>query len=221
MPLLASHTLVLAHTLTLLATSTILLTNPSLLTSSAPIWLIGEAMHIRDTPSFSLPSEPLAGLALVLAVLAVVEGVFAGGLATGQTNPSSAKSRDAADMNVVGGGGGVSIQAFAERAAVLHSVQGGWVTVSTIQALAFGLLVMYSYLTSPREQGMGYVVQVERGGGLLGMLNNRVIFVGVFAEMLFWGHLWTVLKEEARELAGRIAARREEGRQRGEEDWDR
>jgi Increased loss of mitochondrial DNA protein 1 len=207
MPLLPSHTLILTHSLTCLTTSFVLLTRPHLITSSAPVWLIGEAMHIRDTPSFSLPSEPLAALALVLAVLGIVEAVFAGSLAG--ANTSSKKEED--------------IQAFAERAAVLHNAQGQWMTTSTLKSLMFGLLVMYSYLTTKREQGMGYVVPVERGAGLFGfgMLNNRVMFLGAFAEMLFWGYLWTTLKDERKDLAKGIRKRREEGREKGEEVWDR
>lgn len=205
MPLLPSHTLILTHSLACLTTSFVLLTNPSLITSSAPVWLIGEAMHIRETPSFSHPSEPVAALALALAVLAIVESVFAGSLA----------SRKKAEA-------GQSVQAFAEKAAILHNTQGQWMTVSTAKALLFGILVMYSYLTTPREEGMGYIVPVDRSAGRfgLGMLNNRVAFVGSFAEMLFWGYLWTTLKDEVRELAGRIKVKREEIREKGDEDWD-
>jgi Increased loss of mitochondrial DNA protein 1 len=217
MPLLPSHTLILTHTLTLISTSLILLRQPALLTSSAPVWLIGEAMHIRETPSFSLPSEPLASLALLLAMTALVEGVFAGGLAAAPTSFSSSGRRDggSSDTGVTSAG----IQAFAEKAAILHNVQGRWMTISTVKSLVFGLLVMYSYLTSPREQGMGYIVRVEQGNGLFGMLNNRVVFVGAFAEMLFWGYLWTVLKEEASGLAIRIQVKRDQEKERGEEDW--
>ncbi len=209
MPLLPSRTLILAHSLACLTTSFIFLTNPSLLSTSAPIWLIGEAMHIRQTPSFSLPSEPLAALALIIAVLAVVESVFAGNLAG--LGPSTKK-----------GEAGRGVQAFAEKAAILHNAQGQWMMISTVKALSFGLLVLYCYLTSPREEGMGYVVPVDKGAGPLGMgmLNNRVAFVGSFAEMLFWGYLWTTMKEETGELAARIKVKREELRVRGDGDWD-
>lgn len=207
MPLLPSRTLILTHSIAGLAVSTILLTRPSLLTSSAPVWLIGEAMRIRETASFSSPSELLATLALTLAVLAVVESAFAaslGGIG------SSSKS----------GGAVQSLQAFAERAAILHSVQGQWMLISTIKALVYGLLVMYSYLTTPREQGMGYVPSLEKNAGRqwgLGLLNNRITFVAAFTEMLFWGYIWTTLKEEERELATRIKKRREEESEKGED----
>ncbi|KAF7505659.1 hypothetical protein GJ744_000594 [Endocarpon pusillum] len=212
MPLLASHTLILTHSLACLTTSSILLTNPTLITSSSPLWLIGEAMHIRETPSFSQASEPVAALALILAVLAIVEGTFAASLSV----VSTTKKAD-------GQGGGV--QAFAEKAAILHHAQGLWMVVSTVKTLVFGVLVMGSYLSTAREGGgMGYVVPVvdERGPGWfgLGMLNNRVTFVGAFVEMLFWGYLWTTLKDEQRELARRIKVKREEIQEKGDEAWD-
>lgn len=212
MPLLPSHTLVITHSFLLFGTSVILLINPSLLASSTPVWLMGEAMHIRESPSFSLPSEPLAGLALVLAVLGLVEGVFAGGLATGNTTLRSARRQDGLGGEDDGGNG--SVQAFAEKAAIFHDMQGRWMIISTLKTLVFGLLVMYSYLTSG-EQEMGYIVPVERNTGLLGlgMLNNRAIFVALFSEMLFWGYIWTVLKEELRELATRIKKIKEELRE--------
>ena len=210
MPFLPSYTLILTHSLTCLTISFILSTNPSLVTSSAPIWLIGEAMHIRETPTFSLPSEPLAALALILAVLAFVESVFAGTLAAAST---SAKK---------GGEAAQSLQAFAEKAAVLHNAQAQWMMISSAKALGFGLLVMYSYLTTGRGEGVRYVVPLGLGTGRwgLGMLNNRVAFVGAFAEMLFWGYLWTNLKDEERELASRIKVKREEIREKGDGDWD-
>lgn len=227
MPLLGSSTLLLTHSLALLLTSFILLSQPALLTSSAPVWLLGEAMHIRDTPSFSSPSEPLAGLALLAAVLALIEGVFAAGLGAVPTSlrPAAGSRREigAADGGVSEGrvASSSDIRSFAEKVAVLHAMQGRWMAISMIQCLGFGLLVMVSYLTSPREQVMGYVVPVERGQGWLGlgMLNNRVVFVGALVEMLFWGYLWTVLKEEAGDLARMIKLKRGEGREKGNDDW--
>jgi Increased loss of mitochondrial DNA protein 1 len=209
MPLISSHILILAHSLTCLTTSFILFSNPPLITSSAPVWLLGEAMHIKDTRSFSLASEPLAALALLLTVLAVVESVFAGSLVG---LGSFAKRGDS----------GRSIQAFAEKAAILHNVQGQWMMISTAKTLVFGLLVMYSYLTSRRGQGMGYIIPPESNAGGLGlsMLNNRVVFVSMFTEMMFWGYLWTVLKEEKKDLASGIKVRKEEEREKGHEAWD-
>jgi Increased loss of mitochondrial DNA protein 1 len=166
---------------------------------------MGEAMHISETTSFSLPSEPLGSLALILAVLAIVESVFA-------ANLGSVSKREA----------GQSIQAFAEKAAILHNAQGQWMTISTTKTLLFGLLVLYSYLTTSSEQGMGYIVPVDKSAGPLGlgMLNNRVAFVGTFVEMLFWGYLWTTLKDEVRQLGASIKAKRDEMRENGEEDLD-
>ncbi len=90
--------------------------------------------------------------------------------------------------------------------------------VATVKTLGFGLVVMGSYLS---REGEG--MQVDNGGPGwwgLGMLNNRVTFVGAFVEMLFWGYLWTTLKDEGRDLAGRIKVKREEIQEKGDADWD-
>src|SRR3954462_8349592 len=108
MPLISPHSLIPTHSLSMLTTSYLLVTSPSLITSSSPVWLLGESMHIRPSPSFSVPSEPLASLALVVALTAVLEMVFAGSLAS-----VNAKSKE---------GRGV----FAEQAAVLRNAQESW-----------------------------------------------------------------------------------------------
>jgi hypothetical protein len=41
------------------------------------------------------------------------------------------------------------------------------------------------------------------------LLANRVTFTAGLADMLFWGYLWTVLKDEGREIGGLLARRRE------------
>ena len=43
----------------------------------------------------------------------------------------------------------------------------------------------------------------------LGLLANGAVFTACLADMLFWGYVWTNLKEEGRELAQGIAQRRE------------
>lgn len=164
-------------------------------------------MHIRETPSFSLPSEPVASLALILAVLAFVESVLAGNL--GDISPSSMR-----------GGASASLHDYVARAAILQSAQGQWMLVSAGKALTYGALVMYSYLVGPREQGVANVIPAQRNAGRwgIGLLNNRVTFTAAFMEMLFWGYLWTVLQEEGRELAVKIQKLREEARDTGDGD---
>jgi len=41
------------------------------------------------------------------------------------------------------------------------------------------------------------------------LLPNRVTFSAALMDMLFWGYLWTVLKDEGREVGKALARRRE------------
>lgn len=90
------------------------------------------------------------------------------------------------------------------------------------QGAGVGGLVLYSYLATPRVRHVGYMAPVDISAGVLGlgMLNNRITFVGAFTEMLFWGYLWTTLKDEVRDLAARIKVKREDMREKGELDLD-
>lgn len=52
----------------------------------------------------------------------------------------------------------------------------------------------------------GTSVGVETGGsGVIGMLANRVTFTFALTDMLFWGYLWSALREEAREVLQTLA----------------
>jgi hypothetical protein len=245
MTLIPSYTLILTHSLTLLVTSAILIVNPSFVTSAAPVWMLGEAMHIRDTAAFSTASEPLACLALVLAVSAIIEALFVDGLIGIGVNrsTSSAKSNTgttstSSDSDGVPGDGAAlsetGIQAFAERAAILHHAQGQWMSLSTLKTLLYGLTAIFFYLASQRTAaaaspppsfvGSTFASDLDqsspagRAGVWAGLqlLNNRVTFVGALTEMFFAGYLYTVLKEERKELAVRITARRREEDERME-----
>lgn len=48
---------------------------------------------------------------------------------------------------------------------------------------------------------------VSEGAGGVGLLVNRVVFAGIFLEMLFWGYIYSTLREESRELAVEFVSR--------------
>lgn len=238
MVLLSSHLLIRTHALTLLTVSYCLIYQPSLVTSSSVVWLMGESMHIRDptgsfTPTASASTEPLAALGLVVAVLALTQFVLAGDLSDTVTAPTTlaggrnTKSSSVGqarsgtiDIRMKGGG-----TALGERAAVLHSALSSWMTVSSLQVLVMGALVGYSYMASPGANDSWHpatAVQRSKKSAWtgVGLLVNRVVFAGAFLEMLFWGYLWTALKEESRELAVAVQKNRELQREK-EEGWER
>ena len=180
MPLLSSYLLVVTHALTALTVSYLLLTQPSLLVSSSPVWIIGESMHIRlPSPAFSVPSEPTATAALVLALAALSELFFVGGLASITT---SGKEKAGAG-------------ALAEQVAVLRSYQASWMSLAALRVFAMGGLAAWIYLL---KSDRGTTMDSDTVGGIegVGLLTNSLVFTAAMGEMLFWGYMWTVLKEE-------------------------
>ena len=41
------------------------------------------------------------------------------------------------------------------------------------------------------------------------MLANQIVFSASLMDMLFWGYLWTVIRDERREVLGRVQMLRE------------
>lgn len=194
MPLLSSYLLITTHTLTTLAASYLVLTHPALLTASSPVWIIGESMHIRPPPpSFSIPSEPLASAALTLVLAALSQLFFVGGLASIDANNNNNKE---------------NAGALAEQAAVLRASQASWMSLAATRVFVTGGLAMWIYLLKS-ERGM--IIDTDTIGGVkgMGLLANSVVFTAALAEMLFWGYVWTVLKEEGNGLAKTIMQGRE------------
>jgi hypothetical protein len=198
MPLLGSHLLITTHALTALAASYLLLTRPSILTASSPVWIIGESMHIRPPPaSFSIPSEPIAAAALVLALAALSQLFFVSGLASIDTTSNKKENAGAG--------------ALAEQVAVLRASQASWMSLAATRVFVMGGLVMWIYLL---KSDRGLIINTDTVGGVkgMGLLANSVVFTAAMGEMLFWGYLWTVLKEEGSGLAKTVMQGRE-GRQ--------
>lgn len=214
MALFTAHTLILTYSLTLLTVSWLLLFSPHALLSSSPIWLLGESMHIRPfTSSSSLqmtspllaqgsdpPSDALALAALVLTLTSLTQIVFAGGLAsTGSTTATRRSSR-----------------ALAQRS----TAQAQWMILAGVRVLLTGLLTGWIYVFGSERRhrwssetllGAAPVAGGGKPNGLQ-LLANNVVFTGSLSDMLFWGYVWTVLREEARELAEDMMMAREEER---------
>ena len=47
-------------------------------------------------------------------------------------------------------------------------------------------------------------------GSIGALVGNQVVFSAGLMDMLFWGYLWTVLREERREILGKVQALRED-----------
>jgi len=199
MPLLSSYLLITTHALSALTASYLLLTRPSLLVSSSPVWVLGESMHIRPPPpSFSVPSEAIAAAAFALALAAVSQLFFVSGLGSIDTN--SGKAKESGGTGTIG-----------EQVAVQRASQSSWMSLAATRVFVMGGLAMWIYLM---KSNSGTVIDSATVGGVkgLGLLANSAVFTAAMGEMLFWGYVWTVLKEERSGLAKTVMQGRE-GRQ--------
>jgi len=199
MPLLTSYTLVLTHSLTCVTSAYFLLFNPSTLLSSTPVWMLGESMHVREpkTGWTSPPSEPLAALALLLALSAITQAFFAGGLSP--ISASSSRTRT---------GSGVDLVQLGEKMFALHLYQTQWMGLAGVRVLLMGLLVGWIYVFQS-DRSPGFLQSSVSGSGS-GLLANRVVFTAALTDMLFWGYVWTVIREEGREAMSLVARLRDQ-----------
>jgi Increased loss of mitochondrial DNA protein 1 len=204
MPLLPSSLLLRTHSLALLTTSYFLLTAPLTLLNSAPIWILGEAMHVRPAqfqPSINPltknsllidegTSELLAVIALVLAAQALIQLVFSSGL----TSPSGLKS----------GGRGGSKARLGEELHTTLSSQASHLTLAFVHVAASGLLVAWIYLIHSSRNLLSNSSPMIIPGSLGSILGNQVVFSTALMDMLFWGYLWTVIRDERREVLSAV-----------------
>ncbi|KAJ9606174.1 hypothetical protein H2200_009135 [Cladophialophora chaetospira] len=231
MALLSSSLLLRTHALTLLTFAYYLLTNPSQLLSSTPIWLLGEAMSIRpaayapeqlqDTlggnagqristsnrlsslitgqgaANVGAESELCALLALALVIYAGMVFLFAGDLSLLPASiPSDGKTAEAR-----------SSARYAEELHTLLTAQSRWLTLAGLHVMGSSTVVMWIYLFHSHSSTGQSVLSSNLSG--FGLLSNRVTFTAALADMLFWGYLWTVVKDEGREVGKALASRRQ------------
>jgi hypothetical protein len=200
MPLLPSHTLILTHSLTSLVASYALLTSPGTLLSSSftPVWMLGEAMHVREPLSTwtTTPSEPIAAVGLVLALAALTQGFFASGL-VGVEIEGKGNVKGKAEAGELG-----------EKVYRLRYAQNQWMGLAGVRVLVMGLLVMWTYVFQGQRSGASSYAKMGMSG--LPLLANRAVFSAAMMDMLFWGYLWTNVREEGRELAMAVSQLRDQ-----------
>ncbi|OAL23647.1 hypothetical protein AYO22_06224 [Fonsecaea multimorphosa] len=168
--------------------------------------------------------ELFALLGLVVLVYAVTQFLFAGDLSmlqgttttTTTTTTSSSSSRHSGTTARHDDPAAKSPSRYAEELHTLLTAQSRWLTLSAIHVLASSTLVFWIYMfhshsasstTSAAADAESWPSSLLPG---LDLLANRVVFTVGLADMLFWGYLWTVLKEEGREVANALARRRRE-----------
>lgn len=161
--------------------------------------------------------ELFALLAVALVVYAVTQFLFAGDLTLmSSSTPAASTSKAspaASSASASSSASRTSSSRYAEELHTLLAAQSRWLSLAGIHVLVSSALVLWIYVfhshsaagQSPADAGASAASLVVG----FGRLANRVTFTLGLADMLFWGYLWTVLKEEGREMGRSLATRRD------------
>ena len=216
-----------SYGLLIIAVGALLITSPVKVVGSTTLTLLGDSMHIHPASYVPLPflpgriqqttSNPAAKLVRsgkvaltsseqeifsllggVLIICSITMMVFATSLSYSKSNILSLTTDDGRTARKSSAEVGVSI-------AKLVTAQDLFLIVGAIHVFVMGNLVVWTYLTKES-------VAVDARGPHLSwwtLMANQTNFVLALTDMLFWGYLYTVLKEERREILVMAQARRE------------
>jgi hypothetical protein len=125
----------------------------------------------------------------------------------------------AGDLTIVTPTGGQQRKArskerWAEETHTLLSAQAKWLTLSGLHVLGSAVIVAWIYLfhsrraiaQTPIAQATANDMSLPEGFSLLA---NGVTFTAALMNMLFWGYLWSVIRDEGREVGKAVMRRRE------------
>lgn len=246
MALLSSPLLLRTHAIILFTLAYYLLTAPSTLLSSPALTLLGESMrlppaHFQPISSSNISPTPLATaastellalLALVLAVAATTQLLFAGSLGvpvtlsftTSQASRSGSGGNEAwkNQLPSLAGAGGAKVSRArrGEDLAVLSAAQNTHMGLAFVRVLVEGVLVAWIYVAFGRRSnttgGSDNLGGLGLAQGVGAALGNQVVFTAALGDMLFWGYLWTVVREERREVFRGVEKWRAEEAERDE-----
>ncbi|EXJ96116.1 hypothetical protein A1O1_01242 [Capronia coronata CBS 617.96] len=162
--------------------------------------------------------ELFALLALMFVVYAVTQFLFAGDLSLASVGFASASSSSSSssskrdNTNTNSSSSSASSSRLAEELSTIYNAQSRWLTLTGLHVLGSAVLAVWIYVfysTSAAQSQSQLQASVAASFLGLARLANRATFTAAFLDMLFWGYLWTVLKEEGREVAKALARRRE------------
>ncbi|RJE26568.1 hypothetical protein PHISCL_01080 [Aspergillus sclerotialis] len=188
MSILSSKTLIKAHALFLFILAVYLTKSPEAITDSDVVFMLGEALQIDVSPTFSRPQSPFAICGILLVADALVDLIIVTKvphmneiLATADAarhRPSNYGIRDADAPRM---------NPFMVRLAGLYS--DIWMLISASRFCLFFAVSFFIYQSKPGAWGVNPTASF--GGEVisgLDQLKNRVVFTYGFMEMMFW--LW-------------------------------
>jgi hypothetical protein len=151
--------------------------------------------------------ELLALLALVVAAYGFFQFIFAGDLAVLPPTQSPSPSSSSASKSTASKQQQSSTSSrYAEELHTLFTAQSRWLTFSGLRMLGSAILVAWIYVFHSHSSALTSTSSATTTG--ISLLANRVTFTVALSDMLFWGYLWTVLKDEGRQVATNVAIRR-------------
>ncbi|EXJ65482.1 hypothetical protein A1O7_01823 [Cladophialophora yegresii CBS 114405] len=161
----------------------------------------------HGTANMHAERELCALLAVVLVGYAVMIFLFAGDLTLPSLSLSSSASSGKVSSPSSGPATTSSPRRYGEEVHTLLTAQSRWLSLAGLHVLASSGLVAWIYLFHSQAGTNRSVPSSSLSG--FPLLANRVTFTAALMDMLFWGYLWTVLKDEGREVAKALARRRE------------
>lgn len=223
MPLLSSFLLIQSAAMGLIGLAILLVTSPATVLTSTTLSILGSSMHIRPATfipdPFSRPStflqgqtsNPLTSLARstkttsttsereLISLLGLVIGASA--LSTVilafplRFSKKSLTSRSTDDGKILR----KSSAEVGEGIASLNLTQNVWQIFAGLHVVfaAAGVAWMYVFRGSkaiPHTSALAYSLDSAS------LIANNVTFTFCFCDMLFWGYLYTTIKEERREV---------------------
>lgn len=218
MPLLSSHLLIQSYGILIITLGITLIRLPTLILNSPTLTILGDSMHIRPATYVPLPSllgklsnqsmHPLASLtktgktSLTTAereLLALLGAVFATSAITMMVLASSLSFSKAYLTSTTTLDGKVRRKSSAEVAEAISklvSSQDIFMLLSGIHVFIMSSLVAWIYVTKAD------VAEEARSDhpGSWAILANQTSFILALMDMLFWGYLYTVIKEERRQV---------------------
>jgi uncharacterized membrane protein len=107
-----------------------------------------------------------------------------------------------------------SKERWGEETHTLLSAQARWLTLSGLHVLGSAVTVVWIYLfhshRAAAQTPVGKATMNDMGlRESFSLLANGVTFTAALMNMLFWGYLWSVIRDEGREVAEAVMRRRE------------
>ena len=235
MPLLSSFLLIQTAAVGLIGIAALLVISPATVLSSPTLTLLGSSMHIRQATFIPLPPvppangrsvNPLASLTRstktvlttseheLLALIAII--LAAAGFSTMILSSPLQFSKSTLTARTTPEGKTVrkSSVEVGETIAKLNLTQTTWQIFSGLHVIVSAVFVSWMYIFQSEKYGRSiFTASAWSPAGeaqTSSLLANNVTFTLGMVDMLFWGYLYTTVKEERRSVLEVAQRRREE-----------